>query len=293
MKIEQLIVQHLYSHKQVTLQGIGTIFLNPAITLPTEGDKDFLLPENAFSFEFNLKSTEDDALINYIVEHTRKIKPLASADLESYLILSKQFLNIGKPIVIEGVGTIQKSQQGNYEFHQGVFISPRIDDIPRQLREKREESVSFESEKRPNNNRRNLLTVAAVAVTALIALAIFYFVSNSNNSEPAQQAEQPIFPIPPVDTPKIKTDSLNTMAPVAPVVKDSNNFRIIIKEFQTAIAAQKAFDKLTTYGHKLELIKVDSALYKIAMPFKTPLSDTLRAKDSLKRFFNGNPYVQL
>ena len=111
MKIEQLIVQHLYSHKQVTLQGIGTIFLNPAITLPTEGDKDFLLPENAFSFEFNLKSTEDDALINYIVEHTRKIKPLASADLESYLILSKQFLNIGKPIVIEGVGTIQKSQQ--------------------------------------------------------------------------------------------------------------------------------------------------------------------------------------
>jgi hypothetical protein len=40
------------------------------------------------------------------------------------------------------------------------------------------------------------------------------------------------------------------------------------------------------------IIKVDSSNYELAMPFKTPLSDTLRAKDSLKIFFGGAPYVK-
>ena len=45
----------------------------------------------------------------------------ASADLDSYLVLGKQFLNIGKPFIIEGLGVLEKSQQGDYEFRQGFF----------------------------------------------------------------------------------------------------------------------------------------------------------------------------
>ena len=77
------------------------------------------MPPDAFSFDYNLKTGEDEKLVDYIVEHTNKIKPLASSDLESYAILAKQFLNIGKPLVMEGVGSIQKSQQGIYEFFPG------------------------------------------------------------------------------------------------------------------------------------------------------------------------------
>ena len=100
MKIEQLIVQYLYSHKKVTFQGIGTFKLDPSVALPAENekDKDFVMPENAFQYEYNLKAEEDEGLVQYIVQHTRKILPLASADLESYAILAKQFLNIGKPL---------------------------------------------------------------------------------------------------------------------------------------------------------------------------------------------------
>ena len=116
MKIEQLIVQYLYLNKQVTLQGIGTFRLDPAVVLPAgnEKEKDFIMPENAVQFEYNLKAGEDEGLVKYIVQHTRKILPLASSDMESYAMLAKQFLNIGKPLVIEGVGTVQKNQQGNY-----------------------------------------------------------------------------------------------------------------------------------------------------------------------------------
>ena len=73
VKIEQLIVQHLYNSKQVTLQGIGTIHLDPSVSIPQEGDKVATVPENAFSFEYNLKAGEDEALIDFIVQQTRKI----------------------------------------------------------------------------------------------------------------------------------------------------------------------------------------------------------------------------
>ncbi|MEO6720275.1 MAG: hypothetical protein ABIN67_07900, partial [Ferruginibacter sp.] len=169
MKIEQLIVQHLYTSKQVTLQGIGTFRLDPSVILPAENEKnkDFRIPDNAFKFEYNLRAEEDESLIKYIVQHTRKILPLASADLDSYVMLAKQFLNIGRPLVIEGVGTIQKSQAGEYQFIPGHFVSPKIDDIPKQPKEKKEEIISFETPQAESHSRRNL----AIFVTLLVLAA--------------------------------------------------------------------------------------------------------------------------
>ncbi len=298
MKIEQLIVQYLYSTKKVTLQGIGTFNLDPSVVLPAENDKekDFVMPENAFEFEYNLKSVEDEGLITYIVEHTRKILPLASADLDSYVMLAKQFLNIGKPLVIAGVGTIQKNQLGDYQFVPGNFITPKIDDFPKQLREQRDESVSFESEARTDNSRRNLLIGITTLILILAGLGMYYVLVYNKNTEPEPFVQADV--LPPADT--IKSDSLvqpsiDTIVKIeTPVVPaDGTNFRIIIKSYAALLAAQKAYDRLTYYGHKLELIKVDSFKYELAMPFKTPLSDTIRAKDSLRRFFGGKPFIKL
>ncbi len=298
VKIEQLIVQYLYGTKKVTLQGIGTFILDPSVVLPAENDKEknFVMPENAFGFEYNLKAEEDEGLIKYIVEHTRKILPLASADLDSYVMLAKQFLNIGKPLVIEGVGTIQKNQQGDYQFIPGNFITPKIDDIPKQLREKRDESVSFESEARTDNSRRNLLTGITLLVLILAGLGIYYVLVYNKNTEPSAFVQTEV--LQPADTTKPDSSiqpatdtSVKAATPIVPA--DGTNFRIIIKSYATSLPAKKAYDRLTYYGHKLELIKIDSFKYELAMPFKTPLSDTLRAKDSLRKFFGGKPYVKL
>lgn len=291
MKIEQLIVQHLYQQKEVTLQGIGSLSLNPSVALPGDNEKDFVMPENAFSYEYNLKAIEDEALINYIVQQTRKIKPLATSDLESYCMLAKQFLNIGKPLIIEGVGTIQKNQSGDYEFIQGQFITPKIEEAPKQIKEKLEEQVSFESEAKKDHSQRNVLIVFVLALFVLACLGVYYYLSNKKEPEPVQQEQ--VF----IDT--IKTDTLVRLAPdtvllakpVVPVKTDSNNFRIVIKEYPSEAAINKAFAKLTDYGHKLEIIKADSSRYQLVMPFTTPVSDTLRARDSLRKFFGGKPYV--
>jgi hypothetical protein len=300
LKIEQLIVQYLYLHKQVSLQGIGTIKLKPNVILPAEGDKDYVMPPDAFSFEYNLKTGEDEKLVDYIVEHTNKIKPLASSDLESYAILAKQFLNIGKPLVMEGVGSIQKSQQGIYEFFPGQFITPKIGDIPKLPREKKEEAVSFESETTASKSSKGLTIGLVIAGILLASMVAYYFLVVQQPST-EQVTETPVEVPAKKDTVQTvaaavdstKKDSLAT-AITPPVTKtDSTTFKIVLKEYTTEQAVQKAYNRLTSYGHKLVIFKADSAKFKLMLPFYKPLSDTTMVKDSVKEFFGGNPYVQL
>lgn len=297
VKIEQLIVQHLYKQKEVTLQGIGTIRLNPDVVLPADTEKDFTMPDNAFGFQYNLKAGEDEALIDHIVQQTRKMKALASSDMESYAMLAKQFLNIGKPLVIEGVGTIQKNQIGNYEFIAGHFVTPKIDDIPKQLREKRDESVSFESEAKTDNSRRNVLMVVSLLFIGMAIFAAWYFISNRKPSTPVEPIATEQIPVIQNTVKKdtiavIKPDSIPSVV-AAPLVKDSNSFSIVIKDYSTKDAAEKAYARLSTYGHTLKVVTVDSTHFQLTMPFEKPLTDTTVVRDSLKKFFGGKPYVKL
>ena len=136
MKIEQLLVQHFYNCREVTLQGMGTFTLSPDFVMPKENDKDAEIPDHAISFQYNARAAADDELINFIVQQTRKMKSLAAADLESYLVLGKQFLNIGKPFKIDGIGLLVKNQQGDLEFTKSGTFHSKLENFPAALKEK-------------------------------------------------------------------------------------------------------------------------------------------------------------
>jgi hypothetical protein len=51
---------------------------------------------------------EDAELVIFIAENTGKMKSLVASDLDSNLELARQFLNIGKPYLFEGIGHFQK-----------------------------------------------------------------------------------------------------------------------------------------------------------------------------------------
>jgi hypothetical protein len=301
MKIEQLLVQHFYLAKKVTLQGIGTFTLSPDLVIPADSDKDVVLPEDAVSFAFNPRATEDDALINYIVQQSRKMKPLASADLESYLMLSSQFLNIGKPFKIEGIGMLEKSQTGEYMFSPGQFVNTKVEDATVQLKEKSREDVSFGNEARATgNNKKTLMILAAIIGLAAIALAAWFVFNNSagNNNVVENTPEQQVAPVPVADT--VKKDSSTLMQPkpdsaiaAIPAGNSNYSFKVVLKNYPSLILAQKAFERLTGYGHKLLLYTSDSVTYKVAMPIGTAISDSARAKDSVRILFGGKPYIEI
>lgn len=285
MKIEQLIVQYLYKNKEVTLQGIGKFKLSPDVAIPEDNEKEFAMPQNAILFEYNIKSIEDTGLIDYIVQQTRKIKPLATSDLDSYIILSKQFLNIGKPLWVEGLGTLLKTQQGNYEFMPAGFISPKMEGDNTPLKEKSEEEISFRTQPQTVKNKKNILYVIVFIGILILALVLWFLFYKKNT---------------PVDNNSTTTQNVtDTLAKNSAAIsrKDTSakfTFKVVLKEYPDYSSASKYFNKLSSYGHNLILYTKDSAVYKVAMPFTNSLNDTIVIKDSLKRFlFGGNPYIEI
>ncbi|MFN8251335.1 MAG: hypothetical protein U0V75_05580 [Ferruginibacter sp.] len=308
MKIEHLLARHLYASKQLTLQGIGTFSLSPDFILPAETDKISELPQGSISFTQNVKATEDPALIDFIVQQTRKMKPLASSDLESFIGLGSQFLNIGKPFKIEGIGMLEKNQLGEYLFTQyGQIITLKPEDGPVQIKEKRDERSAYEIEdgNRSGNGKKIAFFIIGLVLLAGIGWAGWYFYTQQKQTDkvsaPAASEENKITP----DTGTAKKDSTAalsmkpsdslTAAPPPPAASNgSYTFKIVFKITANKAAAIEKMDVLTKRGHKVIMYSSDSVTFKLAEPFNLPLSDTAKVKDSLNRFYYlGKAKVEL
>ncbi|HUS02536.1 MAG TPA: hypothetical protein VMY77_12450 [Chitinophagaceae bacterium] len=292
MKIEQVLVQQLYSNKKITLQGIGSFSLDSSVSLPVDSDKGIVLPENAISFDYNPRAGEDEALIDTIVVHTKKIKPLASADLDSFLMLGRQFLNIGKPFTIEGLGTLDKAQTGELVFIPGHFVTPKIE-APKALKENETEEKSglfpdYDSEVRGSGSRTILIIVGIILLGGAAWAAYYFFNKKTAQAEINEpQTEQTN-----IDSTAVKKDTLVSTPP--PVTTDGYTFKIVFKVTKDKQDALKTFNKFKEYGHKVIMYTTDSITYKVAEAFTVSLSDTTRIKDSLNRFYyQGKAHVEV
>jgi hypothetical protein len=294
MKIEQLLVQHFYNNKEVTLQGMGKFTLSDDFVMPKENDKDAEIPENAISFQYNPKAVEDEALIDYIVQQSRKMKSLAAADLDSYLVLGKQFLNIGKPFKIEGMGMLVKTQQGGLEFTKGSAFHTKMETSPAALKEQRanpEISFASETKKTEGGNKKGILIAGLIVALGLITATAWYFLSKKNTT--ASQTTV----MATTDTPKVaiqKTDTV-LLKPTIPVTaNDGYTFKVVFLKTIDSAAAAYRMSVLTARQHKVIMFKKDSVTYALAEPFTLPLSDTAHIKDSLNRFYYaGKAFIEL
>ena len=295
MKTEQLIVQYLYSNKKVTLQDIGVFNITSEIIIPEDSDKDIVLPADTIQFVYDPKAPVDDGLVAFIMESTRKIKPLAYSDLESFIILNKQFLNIGKPLVFEGMGTLQKTQGGDYAFTQAATSHVTTEELPKIITEKLKEKITFatpQKEKNGAGNKNVLWLLFAVIIVLGTVAAIFFFNKNKADEKTLASTENAV-----TDTlPVVKKDTvLRQNVPVPPVtsaLKDSNTFFVVIKEYTDFATAEKSLKRYLSLGNKVILSTKDSINFKLRMPFINSLNDTLRIKDSLSKHFQAKAYVE-
>ena len=286
MKIEQLIVQYLYNNKSVTLQNIGTFEVSADVNFPIDNEKDAILPENAITFKYDPRASQDDGLIDFIVSHTRKIKPLATSDLESYSITGKEYINIGKPFPIEGLGTLEKSQSGDYEFVQGASVNPKIKEVHENITEKKEEAIVFKTPARKSNTARNLIIGITVLVLLLaIPAAIYYFYE----SKPPEKGLQ-----------QINTDSLNfkkdspinvIQTPVATILSDSS-FMVVIKKFNTKLSAENQLKRYDPANKKFLIFEKDSSNFYLGLKVPSAALDSTRMMDSVNRFYAVKSFME-
>ena len=296
MKTEQLIVQYLYSNKKVTLQDIGVFNIATEINIPEDSDKDIVLPADAIQFVYDPKAPVDDGLVAFIMESTRKIKPLAYSDLESFIILNKQFLNIGKPLVFEGMGTLEKTQVGDYAFTQAATSHVITEEMPKIITEKQKEKISFATppkEKNTTSNKFLVWIILALVIVLGVAVAIFFYNKNSNVDKATATIENPVtdtLPDPNKDTIANQVISVPT---AQSAVKDSNTFYIVLKEYSDFETADKSLKRFVSLGNNVMLATKDSVTFKLRMPFIKPILDTLKLKDSLSKIFQVKAYVEL
>jgi hypothetical protein len=281
MKLDSYLAQYLYASKTLTLQGIGKFTLNPDVTIsPETSDKDVVLPENAIAFETDKKAVEDADLVNYVTLHTKKMKSLVSADIDSYFMLGKQFLNIGKPFKIEGVGTLLKTQQNDYDFTQANYANLKVEAIATIATEKIKEPISFKEEKKPSFDIGKIIKPVAIGF-GIIALGagIWYlapkvFSSSKTANDVAEKT-----------TATSNTDTAITKKPELLIAKDSNTFRLVLAGATDSLGVAISYAKLSKRGHKLEIVQLDSNKYALKMPFKNSIADTARVRDSIYNYY--------
>lgn len=116
MTIPALISQYLYENYRLALPGLGSFVYVPDADSIFEQKKNKVTPTGVLSFENEPAIKENQDLVNYISAKTGKIKALAAADLQSYLELAKQFLNIGKSFLFEGIGSLKKIKMEHFHL---------------------------------------------------------------------------------------------------------------------------------------------------------------------------------
>jgi hypothetical protein len=293
LKIPLLLVQYLYKNRRLALPGLGIFTLDKSIVLPEENDHASLSLPNGVQFQNANIVAADKELITYICENTGKIKPLAISDLESYLNLGMEMLNIGKPFYLEGIGTITKNKAGNFDFSPGEYALIRENQTQGSAdhsRKRRAESVQPGSALQASQNRNLLRGVAIIAALIIVGWGGYLMYkktspSPSNNAETSAEVSAP--PVANTVTKNIRKDSGKMVnadsAHHNAAGRDSTDYKFIILATPNKEHALRRYRQLISFDLKAHLFQKDSSLFKVYFQFPALSKDTVRIKDSLKR----------
>lgn len=292
MKIQELLAQYLYKEKSLTLPGLGRFELDPSVILTDT--KEQVWPDGAITFTMDRQAQLSEELLVFLVQQTGKMKPLALSDLESYISTGMQLINIGKPFLIKGIGSLSKNQTNQLQFEQGNPVLEKIDSIntdhvrDRTVLAEGETEIDFSHEER-KSSRKPILIFGLIVALALVGWAVWLAFPKKTATTPAEEnteqtaaADTAVVQQP--DTAAIVQDSAQ---PVAPVVAagDTTSFKLIV---ETVASKAKADARLAFHkGRQRELLleMKDSTNYQLILSVARPLRDTAFVKDSLLKYY--------
>ena len=285
MKISPLLAQFLLSNKQLSLAGLGRFILDDS---------------GGIIFQHDAYVKEDAELVSFIAENTGKMKSLVASDLDSNLELARQFLNIGKPYLFEGIGTLSKNKSGTIEFVQSNTSTEKNKENTSNGRDKTSTTensfTDYEemfSPKKPKTPATKRIVTWLIAIAGL-SLAVFggyiVYTKTKNKKEPIVKNEE----IKPVFTPDTLSKTKDTTSIIAKPVDTSGMYRFVIEK----AARQRAFSRYNYLKENLIDVKMDtrdSILFNLYFLLPATPADTARKRDSLQRLYStrGKAVVEL
>jgi hypothetical protein len=296
LKIAYLLAQYLYTNKRLDLPGIGTFLLDPSVVIDSENNKNETVLPEGISFQNNSSIQNAPELVNYISLKSGKMKVLAGSDLESHLQMARQFLNINNPFSFEGIGTLVKVRQDEYEFTQGNIITEKPKDNLEKEKQRLSKKETVEAKYQaylatPVAKSRWKKPVIIALIICGIGLTIWggYTISTkkSEHSEPSVSENNKEQAIPVTDTSQfIKTDSGSIKKENTPF----DNYKYVL-EIAKAKRAFSRFKQLKTNLWDVKLETKDSVQYKLFIILPAT-NDTTRIMDSLTALSGKKVYIE-
>jgi hypothetical protein len=296
VKFDDQLAAYLYENKTLKLEGIGTFVLSGNVSVPHETEKEAYYPIEGLSFNYNPKSDVDEALITFLVKKLGKIQPLVRSDLESYLSNIKQFINIGKPYNIKGIGTLSKNNQGTYEFSPGSFLPVKEELNPRRENEEHNYPVRSRSSSAGRVFVIILIAIAALAVLGGIGWGISGLLSRQRGND--NQVEQQQGYMDTIPTQSIENSNVGARREPATATAETGDSVRYRMHFETTYSKERAIKRtrqlntLKSYT-SYDTLRVNNGLqYRLFLPVRIRPADTTRYKDSLRIFFGNTIKVE-
>jgi hypothetical protein len=299
LKLPQLLSQYLYQNRKLDLPGIGSFTLDADAVVPLESDRIGHMAATGIRFRNAVIPAADDNLVNFIKEHTGKMKSLAAADLDFYLTTGRQLLNIGKPFYLDGIGTLIKTKEGGFEFTPGEYMVSRLEELSSERRAAGADEPVREREAKGNSTKQGLLLVLILIGLGVIGWAGYYLYKRNSFSEPvekqavvlpdtaqANSAKATDTALRAVDTASktVGKDSTEKAAPMPaalPPPPGATLYRFVILATDNKHHALRRYNQLLGYQLNIKMYQKDSAWFKLYFPIAALPRDTSYIRDSL------------
>ena len=293
MRLAPLLAQYLYIHKRLDLPGLGSFLMDTSATDESESsrhNKSGLTDK--ISFEANSQIKDSPELITFISAQTGKIKALAAADLDSHLELAHQFLNIGKPFSLEGIGNLVKVKAGVFEFTPG----PAIAELKKEQALKEHQHTNQAEDNPADYNYKNIFYPKKVRARWKKPLVIFLLVgglalaiwggytvykrtaARKENGNVKKDKELPVVSDDTLTKQPADTAVITKTNPV--IVTAPGSYKFVL-ETTNRERAMTRFSRLKTFQWDVYMETRDSVQFKIFMILPAKASDTTRIIDSL------------
>jgi len=303
LKLPLLLTQFLYKYKRLALPGIGVFTLDPAAEIPDGSNKNIHSKALGIEFKNAVINHPDNDLIEFIQANTGKIKPVAVADLDSFLTLGAEMLNIGKPFFLEGIGTITRQRGGGFDFSQGEYAVVEVSPPEKKDRSGKRKSVLEEAqfEAQPNNTRKIMLLIALIVGLGIIGWG-GYMMYKKNGTDDKKNDVVPVMQ----DTTAAITDSTKLVhasdtvlatrqheaIASVPIAKESVAYKFIILSTYNKERALKRYNQLRSFELKINMYTKDSTFFKLYFAFPAAPKDTVHIKDSLTREYGHSVIIE-
>lgn len=300
MKIAPLLAEYLSIHKRLDLPGIGSFMLDPGAYMDTENSKtDSNFFVEGARFEKNAGIRESPELVDFIASNTGKQKTLAAADLESLLENARQFLNIGKPFLFEGIGTLSKLQTGDYHFTPGVAQAEKAGgkNIKENTAEVSPEETAggfkniFYAPKAKTDGRKTLfifLLIIGLGLAIWGGYTVYKRTTSNDNMIKREQVEEDMASNDKVqdvlkeDTSSLQKDSLPTIT--LPQSAPAGQYKFVVEAADKARGLQR-YGLLKGFGLPVNMDTKDSVTFHIYFQLPAAAADTSRIRDSLRQLY--------